>query len=164
MKGTSESLHNSVFLIHNSSMSDSYIDHIPSQEREKIRKRMRSPEAYEQLRERVKGPDDLEREMERNEKMAEMRFALETEPRAHDMLKKSVENDIREKGAETVLETINMSPDLTKALEQGKFRLAVSSHPVTHVDQLMVLPEGAVQEKLPVKLSFSDTYSAQLAA
>ncbi len=31
-------------------MSDSYLDHLPSRERERIRKKMRSPEAYEALR------------------------------------------------------------------------------------------------------------------
>jgi len=125
---------------------------------------MRSPEAYEALREKVKGPEDLEREMGRNEQMAELRFTLETEPEAHEMLKNAIETDIREKGAEAVLETIPSDPDAQKALREGRFMLHVSSHPVTHLDQLMVMPEGAVQESLPVKPSFTETYAVHLAA
>ncbi len=145
-------------------MSDSYLDHLPSRDRERIRKKMRSPEAYEALREKVKGPEDLEREMGRNEKMAELRFTLETEPEAHEMLKNSIETDIREKGAEAVLEAIPSDPDAQKALKEGRFMLHVSPHPVTHVDQLMVMPEGAVRESLPVKPSFTETYAGHLAA
>ena len=145
-------------------MPDPYLDHLPSRERERIRKKMRSPEAYEALREKVKGPEDLEREMGRNEQMAELRFTLETEPEAHEMLKNAIETDIREKGAEAVLETIPSDPDAQKALREGRFMLHVSSHPVTHLDQLMVMPEGAVQESLPVKPSFTETYAVHLAA
>ena len=54
----------------------SWLDRIPSREREKIRKRLRSPEEYERLREKVKGPEDLEREMERNAEFAEARLTL----------------------------------------------------------------------------------------
>lgn len=141
-------------------MSDSFLDHIPSQEREKIRKRMRSPEAYEKLREKVKGPEDLEREMDRSEKLAELNFAMESEPTTHDAVKKQIEKDLAEQGSEALLET---SPDAdTKAsLEQGKFIVQVSSHPSTHEDALVVIPEGNVQEKLPIKMQFSDRYVGQ---
>jgi hypothetical protein len=142
-------------------MSDSYLDHIPSAEREKIRKRMRSPEAYEKLREKVKGPEDLEREMDRNEKMAELSFALESEPKTHDALKKSVENDLASLGIEAVLEQAP-SPEAKNNLERGKFKLTVSAHPSTHQDHLMVVSEGNVQEKIPVKTSFSEKYVTSL--
>ncbi len=46
-------------------MSD-YMDRLPTKEKERIRKKMRSPEAYERLREKVKGPEDLENEMEKS--------------------------------------------------------------------------------------------------
>lgn len=143
-------------------MADSYLDHIPSAERERIRKRMRSPEAYEKLRERVKGPEDLEREMEKNERMAEVRFSLESDPKAHEALRSTVERDLREQGMENVLETAPKDSDVKKAIERGKFRLTVSSHPSTHHDQIMVVPEGAVQEKLPVNPTYSEKYAAQM--
>ncbi|MDD4318720.1 MAG: hypothetical protein PHW10_00105 [Candidatus Peribacteraceae bacterium] len=142
-------------------MSDSYLDHIPSKEREKIRKRMRSPEAYEKLREKVKGPEDLERELEHGEKMAEVGFALETEPRAQERLKNAVEQDLKEQGIEEILEK-TPDPETRKTLEKGKFRLAVSSHPSTHADQIMIVPEGTVQEKLPVKTTHSERYAGML--
>jgi hypothetical protein len=142
-------------------MSDSsFMDHIPSHEREKIRKRMRSPEAYEKLREAVKGPEDLEREMARSEKLAELNFAMESEPKTHDAVKKQVEKDISEQGVEKVLEQ-HAPADAKKSLEQGKFIVQVSSHPKTHQDALVVVPEGNIQEKLPIKPSFSDRYVAQ---
>ena len=77
-------------------MSDSFLDRLPSNEREKIRKRMRSPEAYERLREKVKGPEDLEKEMDRSEKLAEAHLAMESDPRLKESLKSSIEQSIGE--------------------------------------------------------------------
>ncbi len=143
-------------------MSDSYLDHVPSQEREKIRRRMRSPEAYEKLRERVKGPEDLEREMEKNDAMAEMHFALESDPHYHEALKKKVEEALKEKGVENVLEDAVVSKEAKNAIEKGNFSLSVSAHPNSHIDQLVIVPEGNVQEKLPIKPSLSQQFSSQL--
>ncbi len=143
-------------------MSDSYLDHVPSQEREKIRRRMRSPEAYEKLRERVKGPEDLEREMEKNDAMAEMHFALESDHQFHEQLKSKVEGELKEKGVENVLEFSTLSPEARKSLESGKFVLRISANPKTHIDQLVAVPEGNVQEKLPVKPALSQQYLSQL--
>ena len=138
------------------------MDHLPSREKERIRKRMRSPEAYERLREKVKGPEDLKEEMDKAEKLAELSFALEIEPDMHDRLKGEVLKDIREKGAENILDMPKNIPEKTKAaLAEGKFRLAVTSHPVTHQDVLTILPEGTVQEKIPVKTSMSESYANQ---
>ncbi|OGJ56201.1 hypothetical protein A3D88_01255 [Candidatus Peribacteria bacterium RIFCSPHIGHO2_02_FULL_52_16] len=144
-------------------MSDSYLDHIPSREREKIRKRMRSPEAYEALREKVKGPEDLEREMERNEKMAELRFGLESEPQLKAALKNQVEKDMKEQGIESLLDAPDASTEALKALAEGKFQVAVSSHPQTHEDTVVVMPEGKIAEKLPLKKAFNDRYMHQFA-
>ena len=130
-------------------------------ERERIRKRMRSPEAYEKLRESVKGPEDLEKEMKKNEQLAELHFGIESEPALQEALKQQVEKDMTEQGIENVLESAPQSADAKKALEQGKFKLTVSAHPTTHHDALMVQPEGNVQEKLPVKPAFSDRYVGQ---
>ncbi|HVW67302.1 MAG TPA: hypothetical protein VHA78_06290 [Candidatus Peribacteraceae bacterium] len=139
-----------------------FMDHLPSHERERIRKRMRSPEAYEALRERVKGPEDLEKEMQRSERMAELNFTLESEPKIKDRLKSQIEKDMREQGIDAVMESEKIPDDVKKMIEQGKFTVAVSSHPSTHDDALIIMPEGNVQEKIPVKQSLSDQYAAVL--
>jgi DNA-directed RNA polymerase sigma subunit (sigma70/sigma32) len=141
-------------------MSDSYLDNLPSQERQKIRRRMRSAEAYEKLREKVKGPEDLEREMEKNDVVAELHFSLESNRELQEKARASVERDIHEKGIESVLEKV---PDhQRKVIESGKFRIGVASNPSTHHDQLVVIPEGTVQEKIPIKPSMSDRYMGTL--
>jgi hypothetical protein len=142
-------------------MSDSsFMDHLSSHEAQKIRKRMRSPEAYEKLRERVKGPEDLEKEMARSEKLAELNFAMESEPKTHESVKKQIEKDLKDQGMEKVIEN-HPSAEAKEALKQGKFIVQVSSHPKTHQDALVVIPEGHVQEKLPIKPGFSESYVAQ---
>ena len=142
-------------------MSDSYLDHIPAAEREKIRKRMRSAEAYERLREKVKGPEDLEREMERSEKMAELNFEMESNPELKERVKSAIEKDIAEEGIEKILEISGINPDVQMKIEQGKFLLQVSAHPITNEDTLIIVPEGNVQEKIPVKTSFCERYVSQ---
>jgi hypothetical protein len=143
-------------------MSDSFLDSLPSKEREKIRKRLRSPEAYAALREKVKGPEDLEREMDRSERLAELQFEMETDPAVKEKVKGALQDAIRDVGVEGVVEEgIHVSEDAKKALEQGDVIVAVSSHPTTHEDALTVAPEGNVQEKLPVKRQLSDQWTAQ---
>ncbi|MDD4627779.1 MAG: hypothetical protein PHE68_00090 [Candidatus Peribacteraceae bacterium] len=142
-------------------MSDSWLDHIPSHERQRILKRLRSPEEYEKLREKVKGPEDLEREMERNERMAELKFAMETEPKLKSALKEQVVEDIQEHGLEEVVETSALPKEARSALEARKFTLTIDANKVTHEDQIMVVPEGNVQEAVPVKPTFSDRYVGQ---
>ncbi len=145
-------------------MQGSWLDHIPSQERMKLRKRMRSAAEYERLREKVKGPEDLEREMRKSEAIAELHFALESEPPVRDALKARIEKELREQGIEAVIDAVSLSPDAQRALEQGKFTVTVSAHPATHQDILAVVPEGRVQEKLPLKQSLSDHYVQQFLA
>lgn len=142
----------------------SWLDHLPSQERAKIRKRLRSPEAYEALRNTVKGPEDLERELHRAEQLAEVHFALETTPGLQDALQAMARKDMAERGIDAVLEVDGLSPDGRHALEQGKFTLHIAAHPVSHEDALVAVAEGNVQEKIPVKPSFSDRYVAQCLA
>lgn len=84
-------------------MSDPYLDHLPSREREKIRKRLRSPAEYERLREKVKGPEDLEREMEKNSEFAEAKLVFETEPKAQEKAKATVREFASEKGLDSPL-------------------------------------------------------------
>lgn len=147
-------------LRYNERMSD-FLDRLPSKEQEKIRKRLRSPEAYERLREKVKGPEDLEREMDRSEKLAELHLAIESDPAAKERLRASMEKDLREQGVEAVLEAAP-SPEAAAALESGRFTVSVEAHPQTQEDALVVLPEGNVQERIPVKQSFSERYSGQI--
>lgn len=143
-------------------MSDSFLDHLPSAEREKIRKRMRSPEAYAALRDKVKGPEDLEREMNRSEQLAELQFEMETSAELKETVTRVVTEKIRNEGLESVLEKdFPVSTETKAALEQGKIAVAVSAHPATHQDALTVAPEGNVQEKLPVKVSLTDQWTAQ---
>lgn len=143
--------------------SDSFLDNLPTNERRKLRKMM-SPEAYERLREKVKGPEDLEKKLRRGEQMAELSFELQTDEKLREKLRTACAEDMRGQGIEAVLDSGKLSPEAKKALEQGKFMLAVSSHPVTHDDQMVAVPEGNVQEKIPLKTSFSDRYVAQFTA
>lgn len=118
-------------------MSDSFIDHLPSQEREKIRKRLRSPEEYERLREKVKGPEDLEREMEKNAEFAEAKLALESDPVAQEKAQAAVRSYIAEKGMDAALEGKVSADVMSKGLftvtviEKGKGEsgLALTSQP-----------------------------------
>ena len=141
-------------------MSDSFLDNLPSYERRKLKKMM-SPEAYERLREKVKGPEDLEKELKRGGQLAELSFELQTDEKLREQLKHQAQEDLKTEGVEHIFDTKNMSPEAKKAIEQGKFMLAVSSHPATHDDQLVAVPEGNVQEKIPLKPVFSDRYVAQ---
>jgi hypothetical protein len=142
-------------------MSDSYLDSLPSAAREKIRRRLRSPAEYERLREKVKGPEDLERELPRAEAMAELHFELQSNPEKARELKAKISEDMAEQGIDAVLDAANLPPDVKKKLEQGKFTVSVTSSNHQE-DALVVVPEGTVQEKLPVKPSFSQTYASQL--
>lgn len=142
-------------------MSD-YLDHLPGQQRENIRKRLRSPEAYEAMREKVKGPEDLEREMQKSEQLAEVHMALETEPRLRDDMKSAIEQDIAESGIEKILETKHLSPEAKAMIEQGRFTISVDAHSENQTDALVLVPEGNVNEKVPVQQVFSEKYTGQL--
>lgn len=104
-------------------MSDPYLDHLPSHEREKIRKRLRSPEEYERLREKVKGPEDLEREMEKNAEFAEVKLALETEPKAQEKAKEQIREFVTVKGLDSGFE--HSSDQLKDALSKGAFEVMI---------------------------------------
>ncbi len=139
-------------------MSDSPLDHLPSSERERVRKRLRSPEAYEKLREKVKGPEDLEKELAKAERLADASLEMETNPESKEKVKKGIEKDLKEQGAETVLEHADQLPaDTRQKLEQGKF--TVTSTPDKG---LSVVPEGNVSDRLPLKQTFSDQYISAL--
>ncbi|ALM09660.1 MAG TPA: hypothetical protein DEB30_00780 [Candidatus Peribacter riflensis] len=142
-------------------MPDSWLDRLPSQERQRIRERLRSPAEYEKLREKVKGPEDLEREMERSALLAELRFAMESEPKLAEALRAQVQEDVQQHGLDSVLQTLRLSEDLKGALEKGDFTLSVQPDALTHVDQLVLVPEGKIAEALPVSQKFSEQYLGQ---
>ncbi|OIO53900.1 hypothetical protein AUJ46_04120 [Candidatus Peregrinibacteria bacterium CG1_02_54_53] len=143
-------------------MSDSWLDRIPTTERRRLRERFRLSEAeYERLREKVKGPEDLEREMERNELLAELKFAMESEPKLAEALRAQVQEDIRQHGLPSVLHTLHLSGSLMQALEKGDFTLSVQPDAKTSIDQLVVVPEGKVAEAVPVSAAFSEQYLGQ---
>jgi len=126
-----------------------FLDLLPSHERDKIREKLRSPEAYERLREKVKGPEDLERELKVSESYANLKLSLETEPEVKERLKAKIREDIAENGIENVLDG---------NLESGDFDVAVGEDEESHQEQIVVLPEGNVAEKIPVKPAFAERY------
>lgn len=142
-------------------MSNGFLDNLPSQEREKIRKRLRSPEAYERLREKVKGPEDLAEEMDRSEKLAELHFSMESDPRMRESVKNAVVEDAQTNGLEQMLDAQPSSPDVLRALREGRFTVAVAAHPETQEDTLVLVPEGNVQEKIPLTQNMSERYAGQ---
>ena len=127
---------------------NSWLDMLPSSERQKIREKYKlSPAAYEKLRQKVKGPEQLGEEMQRNELMAKLKFALETEPKVKEALKQQVEKDFSEQGIE---------------VPEGEFDVTVDSISESEPDQIVLVPEGNVSEKVSVPTSLADTYLSQL--
>ncbi len=139
-------------------MSDPYLDHLPSREREKIRKRLRSPAEYERLREKVKGPEDLEREMTKNAEFAEAKLALENEPRVREKAKEQIKAFIQEKGLDSALE--HSSESIKDSMTKGSFDITVDTK--GHEPKLAVkiqnqskgsdqIPSGNVSEVFSLK-------------
>ncbi|MDD3897127.1 MAG: hypothetical protein PHU04_04835 [Candidatus Peribacteraceae bacterium] len=141
-----------------------WLDLIPSRERQKLRElKKRSPEEYERLRERVKSVEQIAEEMDRNEQLAELSFALEAEPTLKDALRRQIEQDMREQGVAAVLEAADLPEGVRTQLERGTFDVRVDAHPETQQDQLVVVPEGNVQETIPVRSSLGEQYVQQFA-
>jgi len=137
----------------------SWLDRLPSHEREKIRARLRSPEEYERLRERVKGPEDLEHELRYNESLADLKFSIEMEPRVSESLRQHMETDIREKGIDQIFAHLEKIPsDIRRLIEEGKFHILIEAHPESGKDVIMVVPNAKVAEGLPLKPIFNEQY------
>jgi hypothetical protein len=140
-------------------MSDgTFIDRLPSQEREKIRKRLRSPEEYERLREKVKGPEDLEREMEKNAEFAEAKLHLESDPKAQEKAKDAVKAFISEKGMEAAFE--GKADQIAEAIAKGQFDVVVDDK--KKEPTLAVAPSGNVAEVFPLKQSLQQHIFASI--
>lgn len=101
----------------------------------------------------------MEREMEKNEVLAELSFALETEPVVKDALKTQLEKDIAEQGIQAVFGEV--SPERIYALEQGNFEITVDAPSDSSHEQLVVIPEGTVNEKIPLTQNMSEKYVQQ---
>lgn len=144
-------------------MSDSFLDRLGSVEKQRVIKRLRSPEAYERLREKVKGPEDLERALDRAEKMAELHFALEANEPQQEKMKQAVSRAFEAGGIDAVAEKPGeLSEEARAAIAEGKFSLAVSTDANTHDDILAILPEGNVGESVPVSMSLTESCVSQL--
>ncbi|PIR54176.1 hypothetical protein COU75_02220 [Candidatus Peregrinibacteria bacterium CG10_big_fil_rev_8_21_14_0_10_42_8] len=141
----------------------SWLDKFPSGEKERVRERFRmSPAAYEKMRERVKGPEDLKEEMQWNEAMAQLKFALETEKELKDALIEQIASDIESGGLESVLESVDLPQEIRDQLERGEFDVHVDTPVESERDQIVLVPEGNITEKIPINFSLSETYVSQL--
>jgi len=140
-----------------------WLDKLPSGEKQKIRERFRmSPAAYEKMRESVKGPEDLEKEQAWNEAMAQLKFTLETEPEAQKALAEQISSDIEEGGIESVLENSDISTEIQSSIESGNFEVTIDAPSEDAHDQIVLVPEGNISEKIPIRFSLSETYVSQL--
>lgn len=141
----------------------SWLDILPASDRERLREKYKlSAAAYEKLRQKVKGPEDLREEMMRNEILAQLKFGLETEPSMVRALKSQIEKDIQEQGIEAVLKRTDLPEGIRSSVEAGKFDVTVASPSEDAPDQIVLVAEGNVQEKLAVKTSLADAYIAQI--
>ena len=135
-----------------------WLDILPSSERARVRKRLRSPEVYEKLREKVKGPEELAEEMEQNESVAELKFALETEPVVHEVLRQEIEKSLNEEGIEQLLDVSSATPAGLDAISDGNFDVRIVLDDAGDSEQMVLHPEGNVKEKIPLKMSFSERF------
>ena len=136
----------------------SWLDRIPSRERMRLRSRpRRSPEEYAREREAKLG-ETVERASEQAEferGLAELSFALETEPRVQEALVKQVQEDMKAQRIDALIDDGQLSDAARAALMQGAMTVSVSG------DQVMLVPEGNVQEALPLKKKVADQYVRQ---
>lgn len=148
-------------------MSDSWLDMLPASERQKVHETYKmSAAAYEQWREKVRerGPEYIEKEQEWNEMMAQLKFALDSEPLLKEALKSQIEKDLSQQGIEAVLNDPDVSQDILMSLEQGQFDITVDAPTETEHEALVLVPEGRVSEKLPITFQLTEVYVSQLAA
>lgn len=136
---------------------NSWLDLMPSSERQRVREKYKmSAAAYEQLREKVTGPEEMEREMRKNEQLASLKFALETEPTVKEALKKQIEKDLSE-DSEGVLESSVSHEVLSSFLEEG-FDVSIDSDS----DKMVIHPEGNVTETVAISSHVRDAYASEM--
>ncbi len=140
----------------------SWVDLVPTYERERLRKKLRSPEVYAESRADVKGPEKISEEMRWNEALAELKLAMDLEPRLKKVLQEKIAEELREKGVDALMGS-DVPPGVQKLLEAGKFDVAITAPDASSPDQLVLLPEGNVSDKLPMQRSVSERYVTQFA-
>lgn len=143
----------------------SIIDFLPSYEKTKRRARMRSPEEYERIREKVKSPEKIAEEMDKNEHLAELNFALETEPKMRQALQEQIREDISAQGLENLVERFEeLSENEKQSIDQGQFDVGIDSYTEDQSDRVTLYPEGNVNEKVPLTKKQSEHYAQQLSS
>ena len=101
--------------------------------------------------------------MERNGDLAELALALELEPKLQEELKKEIEKDLKGMSLDQIFANPeSISGEAQDSLYSGDFDVSIDTNPDTQEDQLVLTPEGNVNEKLPVKFSLSEKYAGQL--
>ena len=137
-------------------MSESNLEHLSAIERSKelAKRAKKSPEKYaEERKERV--GDQVEKvteDQERNKQASEILFFVE----AHEEeLKKKLGGDLEKATGALQNYDARQWDDMTQLFKQGKFDLAVDSTEKgePQISVRIDLPEGNVQEKIPLSLS-----------
>ncbi len=136
----------------------SWLDLLPSSEKRRIRKKMRSPEVYEKTREKVKGPEELEDELKVRESLADIKFGIETSSEKYSELKEKMDASISESGIENIVDINDTSKESVKALEEGLYEIQIESDNSNNPEQIVLLPEGNVSEKIPLQKSISEKF------
>lgn len=121
-----------------------------------------SAAAYERLREKVKGPEDLEQELSKGEALAEIHFALESDPTMHERARTTIEKELLQDPDGTLEHAESLSPAAREAIAKGRFTVQVGPHPKEHHDAVLLVPEGNVQETIALKPALSDRFVAGL--
>jgi hypothetical protein len=131
-------------------MSDSWLERLPTHERQRLIERFTEVDP-ERRKKFVVGPERMKQMLQENEVMANLKFALETEPKLREALRSQMQEDIAEHGFLAVL-----GQEL-----KGDFDVKVAEHPQTHDDQIVAVPEGNVQESIPLQPTFNEQYLSQ---
>ena len=136
----------------------SWLDILPSHERQKLREKLRSPKEYAKSRESIPNLQEIDEQVERAKALAELKLALELEPRLEEELRKNIERDLQEQGSEALLQS---APENISFLQEENFHIDIVEDPNTKQDTIALLPEGNPGEKVPLKPAISDRYAME---
>jgi len=147
-------------------MSDSNLEYLSGREREKrLKKRMRSSKEYaEERKERV--GDQVEKvaeDQERNREISELLIFL----REHEEeLKEKLGNDLENVTGMMQNYDARQWSEMQQAFGEGKFDLSIdaTSEGKTQISVGIDLPEGTVQEKIPLTPSKQKEFLAAMQA
>ncbi len=151
-------------------MTDPSMDFLPGHEKRKFeseKKYISQAEMERRLKKAKERRESREKKVENASEFADIAFALESEPKARESAKKSIQEAFREKGIDAVIDG-KVDKQAKSALEKGQFDVMVTE--VDHQPRLAVkpssgeqsgsldAPSGNVAEKLPVKPSFQESF------